>query len=79
LHSLILQQGSATRTTSLFFWQLLKQLIMSCEGSDLVSKVVARPLVELPHNLFTRGDASNSFDTEHGEIPEDCQLVKNGR
>jgi len=40
---------------------------------------VARPLVELPHNLFTRGDASNSFDTEHGEIPEDCQLVKNGR
>jgi len=79
LHSLIFQQGSATRTTSLFFWQLLKQLIMSCEGSDLASEVVARTLVELPRDLFTRGDASDSFDTERGEIPEDRQLVKNGR
>jgi hypothetical protein len=69
----------ATCTTSLFFWQLLKQLIMSCEGLDLVSEVVAHTLMKLPRDLFTSSNASDSFDTEHGEIPEDRQLVKNGR
>jgi len=52
---------------------------MSCEGSDLVSEVVAHPLVELLCNLFTHGDVSDSFDIERGEILKDCQLVKNGR
>jgi hypothetical protein len=75
---LIFQQGLATCTTSLFFWQLLKQLIVSCKDSDLVSEVAACPLMPRLRNLFAGGNAFDSFDMEHGKIVEDRQLVKMG-
>ena len=52
---------------------------MSCEESDLASKVRAHTI--LPHlcDLFAYGDVSDSLDMEHGEILEDGQFVKMGR
>ena len=52
---------------------------MSCEELDLASEVRAHTI--LPHlcDLFAHGDASDSLDTEHGEILEDGQFVKIGR
>ena len=79
LYSLIFQQGSATRTASFLFWQLLKQLVVSCEESDLASEVRAHTILPHPRDLFARGDASDSLDTERGEILEDGQLVQTGR
>jgi len=78
LHSLIFQHGSAAHASSVFIWQLLKQLIVLCKELDLASEVPAYTLMPLPCNLFACGDLSNSFDMEHGEIPKDCQLVKMG-
>src|SRR6266851_8262312 len=79
LYLLIFQQGSATHTTLFFFWQLLKQLIVLCEESDLVSEVHAHTILPHPHDLFACSDASDSLDTECGEILEDGQFVKMGR
>jgi len=75
---LIFQHGSATRTSSFFIWQLLKQLIVSHKELDLASEVPACTLMPLLHDLFTCGNSSNSFNMERGEIPEDHQLVKMG-
>jgi hypothetical protein len=69
----------ATRTASFFDWQLLKQLIVLCKESDLVSKVCAHTILPHPCNLFACGDASDSLDTERGKILEDGQFVKMGR
>ena len=79
LYLLIFQQGSATHTALSFFWQLLKQLIVSCKESDLASEVHTHTI--LPHlcNLFACGDVSDSLDMECGEILEDGQFVKMGR
>jgi hypothetical protein len=79
LYSLIFQQGSATRTASFLFWQLLKQLIVSCKESDLASEVCAHTILPHPHDLFARGDASDSLDTECRKILEDGQFVQMGR
>src|SRR6266853_2308765 len=79
LYSLIFQQGSATHTTSFFFWQLLKQLIVLCEESDLASEVHTHTILPHPCDLFACGDVSDSLNTEHGEILEDGQFVKMGR
>ena len=51
---------------------------MSHEELDLASEVPAHTLMPLPRNLFAHGNSSDSFDMEHGEIPEDRQLVKMG-
>src|SRR6266853_6665902 len=79
LYSLIFQQGSATHTALSFFWQLLKQLIVSCEELDLVSEVCAHTILPHPCDLFACGNVSDSLDMEHGEILEDGQFVKMGR
>jgi hypothetical protein len=79
LYSLIFQQRLATHTALFLFWQLLKQLVVSCEESDLVSEVRAHTILPHLRDLFARGDASDSLDTERGEILEDGQFVKMGR
>ena len=51
---------------------------MACEDADLASEVAAHTLMKLPRDLFARGHAFDSFDTECGEIPDDRQLIKTG-
>jgi hypothetical protein len=79
LYSLIFQQGLATHTALFLFWQLLKQLVVPCEELDLASEVRAHTILPHLRDLFACGDASDSFDMEHGEILEDGQFVKMGR
>ena len=52
---------------------------MSCKESDLASEVRAHTILPHPRDLFARSDASDSLDTERGEILEDGQFVKMGR
>jgi len=79
LYSLIFQQGSAICTISFLFWQLLKQLVVSCEESDLVSEVCAHTILPHLRDLFACGNASDSLDMERCKILEDGQFVQTGR
>jgi len=79
LYSLIFQQGSATHTTLFLFWQLLKQLVVSCEESDLVSEVCAHTILPHLRDLFACGDAFDSLDMERCKILKDGQFVQTDR